>query len=85
MKRKLSALQRVAVDLPIQFQTEVRHANSVIQVSHANSVIQVSHAYSVIQVSPINSITQVTRILTFHVCIFNKTGRSVVKFIISYL
>ncbi|XP_052240316.1 kinesin-like protein KIF25 isoform X7 [Dreissena polymorpha] len=31
IKRKLAALQRVAVDLPIQFQNDIKHANSVVQ------------------------------------------------------
>ena len=31
IKRKASALQRLAVDLPQQFQNEVKHANTVIQ------------------------------------------------------
>ncbi|XP_045196502.2 kinesin-like protein KIF25 isoform X2 [Mercenaria mercenaria] len=31
IKRKLSALQRVAVDLPVQIQSDIKHANSVIQ------------------------------------------------------
>ncbi|KAL4233882.1 negative regulation of mitotic centrosome separation [Mactra antiquata] len=31
IRRKLAALQRVAVDLPIQFQNDIKHANSVVQ------------------------------------------------------
>lgn len=31
IKRKLSALQRAAVDMPIQLQSDIKHANSVIQ------------------------------------------------------
>ena len=31
IKRKMSALQRLAVDLPNQFASDIKHANSVVQ------------------------------------------------------
>ncbi|XP_052808360.1 kinesin-like protein KIF25 isoform X6 [Mya arenaria] len=31
IKRKMASLQRVAVDLPIQFQNDIKHANTVVQ------------------------------------------------------
>lgn len=48
IKRKASALQRLAVDLPQQFQNEVKHANTMIQ-RHKHLFASQSNSLSVLQ------------------------------------